>query len=225
MVDRAVEDYIKAIDALEQQHGRAKTSLLAQRLGVTPGSVTEMLKRLSAARPRLVSYKHHHGARLTAAGRRRALAVIRRHRLLETFLHKTLGLDWDEIHREAEELEHHLSDRVTEALDRHLGHPRFDPHGEPIPDCEGRMPDWPHQPLSKLADGQAFEVVGVSPVSDDLLVLLDRMGIGIRTTGRRLAEAAFDGSVAVTIDTPTGAVEQTLGKDAAHRIQVKAVEG
>ncbi len=221
MADRVVEDYIKAIDALEQKHGRAKTSLLAQHLGVTPGSVTEMLKRLSTTRPCLVSYQHHYGVRLTPAGRRRALAVIRRHRLLETFLHDTLGLDWDKVHREAEELEHHLSEQVTEALDRHLGHPRFDPHGEPIPDREGRMPDWPHQSLYEMNDGQSFEVVGVSPVSDDLLVLLDSMGIGIKTTGRRLTEAAFDGSVTVSVDTPKGAVQQTLGKDASHRLMVK----
>jgi DtxR family Mn-dependent transcriptional regulator len=111
-----VEDYLKAIYELELKEGLAQATLLAEKLGIQAGTVSEMIKRLASASPRLITYKHHRGVRLTARGKKAALGIIRRHRLLETFLHQTLGLSWDEVHEEAEVLEHHIL-RFPDSID------------------------------------------------------------------------------------------------------------
>ena len=181
MNSETVEDYLKAIYVLEEKEGRAKTSALAAQLGVTAGSVTDMLKRLSAAETKLLTYKHHHGARLTSRGKKVALDVIRRHRLLETFLHDILNLKWGEVHAEAEILEHHISGRVTDAIDRLLDHPQFDPHGEPIPGKDGQLPQVAQQKLTEIDIGLTVRIVRVDPFREDLLTYLDSLGIGIHT--------------------------------------------
>ena len=134
MPSEAVEKYLKTIYETQQHGGRVKTTTLAQMLGVTAGSVTDMIKRLSNVRPKLVSHEMHKGVALTPRGKRIALNVIRRHRLLETFLNRVLGFSWDEVHDEAEKLEHHISSRLTEAIAEYLNHPQYDPHGDPIPE-------------------------------------------------------------------------------------------
>ena len=134
---RSKQDYLKALYELEPDGERVGTTRLAARLGVSAPSVTAMLSRL--ARAGLVSHAPREGACLTERGRREALAVVRRHRILETFLVRVLGLDWAEVHDEAEVLEHHISDRVLAAMDRATGHPLEDPHGHPIPDPHGRL--------------------------------------------------------------------------------------
>jgi len=133
----AREDYLKAIFHLSRHGGRVGTSALAERLGVRDPSVSAMLKRLAA--DGLVDYEPRQGALLTDRGRLATMRVVRRHRLLETFLVEVLALDWSEVHAEAEVLEHHLSDRIVDAMDHVLGHPFEDPHGHPIPDSEGRI--------------------------------------------------------------------------------------
>jgi len=151
MLSRSRQDYLKSLYALAPEGGAVTTSRLAARLGVSPPSVTNMLGAL--ARERLVAYAPRAGARLTPAGRVEALALVRRHRILETFLVRVLGLDWAEVHEDAEELEHHVSERVLEALDRLVGHPHEDPHGHAIPDRRGRMPRRALQPLIELSSG------------------------------------------------------------------------
>ena len=116
MQSEAVEKYLKTIYEIQQQGGRVKTTTLAQTLGVTAGSVTDMIKRLASLRPKLVSHELHKGVALTPRGKKVALSVIRRHRLLETFLNRVLGFSWDEVHHEAQNLEHHISDRLTDAI-------------------------------------------------------------------------------------------------------------
>src|SRR5688572_30433044 len=134
---RARQDYVKALYALGGSGAIVPTSQLAARLSVSAPSTTNMLRRLAG--DGLVALVPGRGARLSAAGRRLALDLVRRHRILESFLVRVLGLDWSEVHEDAEILEHHVSDRVLQAMDRLAGHPQEDPHGHPIPDRKGRM--------------------------------------------------------------------------------------
>ncbi|MDJ0780471.1 MAG: metal-dependent transcriptional regulator [Desulfosarcinaceae bacterium] len=197
----AVEDYLKAIYTLEQQGGSARTTALATRLGVTPGSVTDMLKRLAAAEPRLVTYTPHRGVSLTPAGKDRAIAVLRRHRLVETFLHEILHYGWDEIHAEADVLEHHVSDRFIDALDTLLKHPGSDPHGDPIPTADGELPKSLYAPITSLPSGTTLVVKRVRSHDDDLLRYLAEKGIrpGARLRIREIAPAGGP----VTVDVIT----------------------
>ncbi len=221
MASRAQEDYLKAIYELEEKAGIAKTTKLAEKLGIRAATVTEMVQRLSREIPRLITYQSHQGVRLAPAGKKRALAIIRRHRLLETFLHTTLGLNWDEVHEEAEVLEHHLSQRVTEALDRHLGFPKFDPHGEPIPNHDGDMADRSRLRLSEIQEGDHFTIFSVDPISGEFLGYLEGIGIGIRTSGRLLANNRQNGSISILIDGPESSKERILDRDIADNIFVE----
>jgi len=151
-LSRSKQDYVKALYALEAGGAPVATSDLAAHLGVSAPSVTAMLRRLAVER--LVRHAPRAGARLTAEGRRQALDLVRRHRILETFLVEVLKLDWSEVHDDAEVLEHHISDRVLDAIDRLVGHPVEDPHGHPIPDREGRIARRVLRPLAALAEGQ-----------------------------------------------------------------------
>jgi DtxR family Mn-dependent transcriptional regulator len=150
-LSRSRQDYLKALYALAPGGEPVPTSRLAAQLAVSPPSVTHMLGRLAAER--LVVHTPRAGARLTARGHREALGIVRRHRILETFLVRVLALDWSEVHADAEVLEHHISDRVLEAIDRLIGHPHEDPHGHPIPDRTGRVRRRALTPLAALAPG------------------------------------------------------------------------
>lgn len=153
---RSRQDYLKALYALSPGGEPVTTSCLARRLGVSAPSVTNMLARLASER--LVDYAPRAGAGLTARGKREALDMVRRHRILETFLVRVLGLDWSEVHEDAEVLEHHVSDRVLLAIDRLIGHPEEDPHGHPIPDSQGRVRRRALVPLSAVTGGEAVRV-------------------------------------------------------------------
>lgn len=175
METATVEDYLKAIYriALRADRPRASTGELAKVLDVSPASVTGMLHRLTAAR--LVEYVPRQGARLTARGRQLALRVVRRHRLLELFLAKSLGMGWDEVHAEAESLEHSASDQLIDRIDQHLGYPHRDPHGDPIPDGDGQLRAQDGEPLVAVEAGQDVELLRVVDASAELLrYLADR---------------------------------------------------
>jgi DtxR family Mn-dependent transcriptional regulator len=148
---RSKQDYLKALYALSPDGQGVAPSLLAKRLAVSAPSVTNMLARLVEAR--LVLHRPRAGARLTPEGRRRAMEMVRRHRILETFLVRVLGLDWSVVHEDAEILEHHFSDRVLGAIDRLVGHPAEDPHGHLIPDSRGRLRRRRLVPLAELSRG------------------------------------------------------------------------
>src|SRR5512143_1427955 len=171
----SIQDYLKAIYELTQNGEAASTNALAARLGVEPASVTGMIQKLAAARPALLEYRKHHGVKLSAAGRRAALEVIRHHRLLEAWLVKTLGYSWDEVHSEAERLEHVISEDFEERIAAALGYPSRDPHGEPIPSSDLVMPSDGSVPLVSLAVGQKAVVLRVDAQDQGLLRHLEEL--------------------------------------------------
>ncbi|MGD8703247.1 MAG: metal-dependent transcriptional regulator [Desulfosarcina sp.] len=215
---QTVEDYLKAIYVLQEKEGVAKTGALARHLAITAGSVTEMIKRMAGMSPALVVYRQHHGVSLTGHGKQAAMAVIRRHRLLETFLYQTLALGWEAVHEEAETLEHHLSERLVGAIDRHLGHPCVDPHGEPIPEATGRMHPPAGEPLTALDIGATFRVVRVDPSINDMLAYLDNLGIGLETTGVVLDQAPFGGPLTLQLTDSDPPREAAIGREVADHI-------
>ncbi len=220
---QTVEDYLKSIYSLEAGEVRVKTSLLAKRLGLTPGSVTDMLKRLSQAAPPLIDYQHHRGAKLTAAGRQIALSVVRRHRLLESFLHQVLGFGWGEVHQEAEVLEHHLSERVTDALDRLMDHPKFDPHGEAIPSKAGKMEKAAQISLSEVEVGVAVRVVRVDPSRNEMLKYLDKLCIAVGTRVAVEERAPFNGPIRLRIGSPRDGKVQAVGPEISDHLYVEPI--
>ena len=223
MTSHKVEDYLKAIYELEEAEGLAKTTLLAEKLGIQAGTVSEMIKRLSKGSPRLITYKHHHGVRLTPQGKKTALGVIRRHRLLETFLHQTLELSWDEVHEEAEVLEHHISERVTDSIDRHLDFPKFDPHGEPIPDKTGNIISQARLSLSDVQERQFFKIIAVNPVSSELLLYLGSLGIGIHSSGSVVSRSPLDGPITIQMLQNDMSEEHIIGRNVADQIYVEII--
>ncbi len=180
----SIDNYLKAIYTLSgPEEGRVTSTTLANRLGVTPASVTNMLQKLAASRVPLVEYESRRGVRLSATGRRRALEILRHHRLLETFLYEVLDYPIEEIHDEAERLEHFISERFEERIDAKLGRPKFDPHGHCIPALDGKMSKQDSTPLTYIDRDGEFVVDSVSDRDAALLKTLKAHGI---TPGARL---------------------------------------
>jgi DtxR family transcriptional regulator, Mn-dependent transcriptional regulator len=171
----AIEDYAKAIYALERRHGEVTTTALADRLGVTAGSASGMVKRLDELG--LVEHRPYHGVSLTEDGRRVALEVIRHHRLLELYLVKSLGLPWDRVHEEAEVLEHVLSEELEELIAAKLGDPTHDPHGDPIPTRELTIEEGATESLQTLNVGDHGTFTRVSDSDPEMLRFLTERGI------------------------------------------------
>lgn len=171
----AIEDYLKIIYDLTSQGERASTNEIAARMKVSPASATGMIQRLAANEPPLLEYQKHHGVALTAAGMRVALEIIRHHRLIELFLHQTLGYSWDEVHAEADRLEHVISEEFEERIAEALGHPQWDPHGEPIPDSDLSLPSRPVARLAELRPGQRAIIRQVENPEPDLLRHLGKL--------------------------------------------------
>ena len=152
-----IEDYLKAIYAAAREgEGRATTSAIAERMEVSAASATNMMQKL--AEMKLVEYRPYHGVALTSAGEKIALEVIRHHRLIELYLAEALGYSWDEVHDEAERLEHVISEEFEDRIDAMLGHPTQDPHGDPIPSKSGRVPSDADRPLSEVPPGESVVV-------------------------------------------------------------------
>ncbi len=171
----SIQDYLKAIYELTRSGEPASTNALAARLGVEPASVTGMVQKLAAARPPLVIYRKHRGVKLTSAGQRAALEVIRHHRLLEAWLVKSLGYSWDQVHFEAEKLEHVISEEFEQRMAAALGYPVRDPHGEPIPSPDLVMPSDRSVPLATLETGQKAIVRRVDAQDQSLLRHLEEL--------------------------------------------------
>lgn len=214
MPSTSIEDYIKAIYTLELEEQKSSTKRLAQRLGVKMASVTGMIKHLAAEG--YLRHTPYYGVKLTEKGKRVAINMIRRHRLIELFLSKTLGLSWDELHDDAEVLEHAVSDRLIERIYEVLGYPEFDPHGSPIPAKDGSIPPRRGVPLSDLTVGQSGCVVEVSDSDPEFLRYLTslKLKIGSEITVRE--RAPFNGPI--TLDSGAGAI--AVGPDAGARIRV-----
>ncbi|MCT1477227.1 metal-dependent transcriptional regulator [Microbacterium sp. p3-SID336] len=178
MASPAADDYLKTVYAhTEWQDAPITPSVLAAKLGIAPSSVTEMVKKLAAAG--LVSHVPYGAVRLTDAGTARALAMVRRHRLIETWLVQEFGYRWDEVHDEAEVLEHTISDRLLEGIDERLGRPRFDPHGDAIPDADGRIDREPFVLLADAAEGHTGRVLRVDDRDPELLRALEAQGLTV----------------------------------------------
>jgi len=173
----SIQDYLKIIYELTRDGETASTSALAARLGIAPASVTGMMQKLSSLKPALVTYHKHQGVTLTAAGERAALEVIRHHRLIEAWLVQTLGYAWDEVHDQAEKLEHVISEDFELRVAAALGHPERDPHGEPIPNAELVMPADNSLPLSSLQPGQSATVRRVHAQEDGFLRYCEELGL------------------------------------------------
>ena len=192
---QSVEDFLKAIYRLQRDRDRVSTNALAEALNITAPAVTDMAQRL--VEDGTVDYRKYRGVRLTDKGERVALMMLRRHRLIEAYLVRDLGYQLHEVHDEAEALEHTVSDRFIEAISRKLGHPNFDPHGDPIPSLEGVMPERDLLPLSNLALNTPARIRRF--IMDDPQMLQDtqRRGLIMGETLRVISRDPFEGPITV----------------------------
>jgi DtxR family Mn-dependent transcriptional regulator len=175
------EDYLKHIYQLGERHGSVTTQLIADHLRVKPASVTGMIKKLADLR--LLEHKPYYGVTLTDSGMKVALEILRHHRLLELYLSEVLGYSWDEIHEEAEKLEHHISEKFEARIAEKLGHPTHDPHGDPIPNQDLTFPDSPTvTPLMALPPGASATIRRVRTQDKDALALLSKLDLVIGAT-------------------------------------------
>jgi DtxR family Mn-dependent transcriptional regulator len=199
VLTRSIQDYLKHIYELSAAGGMASTNDLAARLDIAPASVTGMVQRLAAAKPPLLVYRKHQGVKLTAAGQRAALEVIRHHRLLETYLVQALGYTWDEVHDEACRLEHVISEDLEARIAAALGDPTRDPHGDPIPTIELTLPDDNLMPLSALRPPQKAIIVRVGDGAPEFLRHLEDLGL---VPGARLQikeHSPFDNNLTIKV--------------------------
>src|SRR6478672_12720421 len=206
-VSRSAEDYLKAILQLEAPDG-VSTSAIAAQLGVSQPSVTRMTKKLAA--DGLVSRVPYRGVTLTETGRRVALEVLRHHRLLELFLSDRLGMSLDEVHAEADRLEHVLSEELEARIDEALGYPTHDPHGHPIPDPELRLESTERRALSEVAPGERTTVVRVPDRDAELLRYLGELELVPGATVEVVSQAPFDGPITLRSRTGEYAIAREL---------------
>jgi DtxR family transcriptional regulator, Mn-dependent transcriptional regulator len=214
----AVQDYAKAIYTLESRDGAVSTTALADRLEVRPGSVSGMLRKLVALG--LVEHEPYRGIRLTERGRAVALEVIRHHRLLELFLVESLGMGWEEVHDEAERLEHVLSEDLEELIAAKLGDPSFDPHGDPIPSRELAIAADESRMLYSLEPGESATFTRVSDAEPEMLRFLTERGIAPGAHIEVIERQPFDGPVYVRV----GDAVHVLGANLARAMRVENEE-
>jgi DtxR family Mn-dependent transcriptional regulator len=220
MHSSAEENYIKAIYGISAKTGKgASTTAIAQRLETKASSVTDMVKRLSEKG--LADHRPYYGVSLTDQGRRVAIDTIRKHRLWETFLVSHLNYRWDEVHDLAEQLEHIRSADLIDRLDRYMGFPKFDPHGDPIPDRDGNITDVDGAlPLTEVPKGTLVHIVGVKDSSPEFLKLLDGLGLKLGTQLTVDRRFAYDNSLEVSSRFRTGML---LNEKVCGNLTVKAL--
>lgn len=221
MNSQAEENYLKAIFKIIEKEGKgvgavaASTNAIAASLDTSAASVTDMLRRLSDKG--LIAYEKYRGVQLSIEGRRVATALIRKHRLWEVFLTEKLGFAWDEVHELAEQLEHVQGELLVNRLDTFLNYPRFDPHGDPIPDAEGRWMYRLQKPLSELSVGDCGVVTGVDEHSVLFLQHLDQLGLTLGAAVEVLEKFSYDDSMRVRISER----EVVLSKKTGQNVFVK----
>ena len=191
------ENYIKAIFHLQLGDGNVSTNELAAELNTKPASVTDMLKKLKAKK--LLSYEKYKGVRLSLEGKKLALAIVRKHRLWEYFLVDTLKFGWDEVHEVAEELEHISSKKLIDRLDEFLGFPKSDPHGDPIPDSNGKVLLKKQMNLTEMKLNIPVVVSNIADQSPEMLDLLKHKGLGLGTKVEVKKRFAFDNSIELKV--------------------------
>jgi DtxR family Mn-dependent transcriptional regulator len=196
---QAIEDYIKAIYDLSTQHCRVCTNQIAEAMDLKSSSVTGMIQKLASTDPPLVDYRKHHGVILTPEGERAALQTIRNHRLLEKFLHETMGFPWDEVHEEAHQLEHVISPAFEKRMAQILNDPQYDPHGAPIPTHDLQMPSHSNQSLSELRNGQCAVIQRVPDKDPALLRYLDKVGVIPNARFEVLEYSPFDSNLKIQV--------------------------
>jgi DtxR family Mn-dependent transcriptional regulator len=202
-----VEDYLKAIYELERATGAAATNDIARRLDIAPPSASWMVRRLAGQG--LLEYERYRGARLTESGQRAALRILRRHRVIETFLARVLRYPWDEVHQEAERLEHAASDQLIDRMAEALGEPTVDPHGAPIPTRDGTVVETVRESIADLAPGDRARVVGASDEDAGRLRYLAELGLVPGADIVVVDQAPFDGPI--TIRVGAARTERSLG--------------
>jgi DtxR family transcriptional regulator, Mn-dependent transcriptional regulator len=193
----AIEDYIKYIYTLQSSRVKIGTRNLAELMYISMPSVSEMIKKLTATG--YISSKPYHGFKLTAKGEKIALTQIRKHRLLEHFMINTLDYDWEEVHQEADKLEHSVTEKFINRLEYFLGFPKFDPHGHPIPDINGKIRSLNSLPLSEAGTGKYYIVTSVNDRSKEILKYLKEIRIKINSKIKITRVLSFDGSVIIHI--------------------------
>lgn len=216
---QSVEDFLKAVYNLQSERERVSTNALADALNISAPAVTDMAQRL--VDEGTVDYRKYRGVRLTNEGERVALQMLRRHRLIETYLVQDLGYQLHEIHEEAEALEHTVSDRFVEAIARKMGEPRYDPHGDPIPNLEGIMQERNLQPLSTLRNNSRARIRRFIMDDPAMLQNTQERGLVMGETLEVVERDPFDGPVTVRLG---GAGTQTIGYKMASAILVEFIE-
>lgn len=209
-----MEDYLKAIYKLQEQHDQIPTSTLAYYLKVAPASVTNMCKKL--AELNLLEHEPYRGVKFTLAGKKLALEIVRHHRLIELYLAEALGVPWDRVHEEAEKLEHVISEDLEERMAAALGNPRFDPHGAPIPSRAGKVFQHESGRLVDMETGTKLLIVEVDDDDPELLRYLGELGLYPGTEIILLARAPFNGPLTLRVDDQ----QHSLGYQAAKSILV-----
>lgn len=192
MATPSVEDYIKAVYKAACDNENVSTHDIAERVGVTPPAVSKMLRRLTELR--LTTHTPYQGVKLTEAGEKMALEIIRHHRLLEKYLVEALGYSWDEVHQEAEKLEHHISETFEAKIDEMLGFPAFCPHGDPIPTREGKIQTAPHHSLASQDQPALLRIYRVQDTDSELLRHLKKLGLLPGTYIEFLEQEPFGGA-------------------------------
>lgn len=220
---QAIEDYLKTIYTLAEEESPVSTSRIAAMRGVKPASATSMIQRLAALE--LVNYEKHYGVTLTETGRHIALEVIRHHRLIELYLTEALGFTWDEVHEQADILEHVISEKLEERIAAALGYPTLDPHGDPIPAPDGRVPTPPARQLSVCDDGDTGTVARISDADPEMLRYFDSVGISLDSRLQVLARRDFAGMISVAVKSADASENDPgttvdLGSPAAEAIWV-----
>lgn len=215
MSERTVEEYLETIGALEERESPVGTTAIANSIGVSLASVSEMMRRL--AEKGLVEYTPYGGARLTGEGRQRFLRLTRRHHLWEVFLNRYLGIGWEDVYEHACSLEHATSDLVADKLAEFLGNPEFCPHGSPIPESDAVVPTRPGILMANLEAGQSARVLSViMERNPDFLRYLSSLGLTPGATLKVLDKAPYDGTLTVEV----GDTAKAIGREAAALIMV-----
>ena len=221
MTSQTVENYLKTTLLMMHKTGAEwiTTGQLATGMSVAPGTVTAMLKTLAESGH--ADYRPYEGVKLTKAGHELATRILRRHRLIELFLVKTLNLDWDQVHEEAENMEHAVSDELVDRMDEYLGRPISDPHGDPIPSADGAMRGNPERaiPLATVKSDTRIRIVRVTDQEGDFLRFLRDSGISLQKEYRVVFNSADAGIVTTEID----GRQITLGYPAAHQLLVELI--
>lgn len=211
-LSRSVEDYLKVIYHLTEHAESASTNAIAETLDLAAPSVSGMIKRLAEAG--LAEHQPYKGVTLTRDGRHAALRMLRRHRIIESYLVSSLGYTWDNVHDEAEKLEHAVSEDLVDRMSRALGNPRFDPHGDPIPAADGQMADVNTTPMPDIADGELVTIARVDTGSAERLRWLAGAGLIPGARIRVLDHQPFNGPVTVSLD----GARRVVGRELAEQL-------